>query len=107
MSISISPVAVFIPIMLMGGIFGRLFREFDVTLSVAILVSLGISLTTTPMMCAKLLRPESSENHGLFYRTSEKFFTWMVSTYERTLVVGLRHPAFTALVLLITLGVNV
>ena len=107
MSISISLVAVFIPILLMGGIVGRLFREFAVTLSVAILVSLGISLTTTPMMCAKLLRPESSENHGLFYRTSEKFFTWMVRTYERTLAVVLRHPAFTALVLLITIGVNV
>ena len=107
MSISISLVAVFIPILLMGGIVGRLFREFAVTLSVAILVSLGISLTTTPMMCAKLLRPESSENHGHFYRLSEKFFTWMVRTYERTLTVILRHPAFTALVLLITIGVNI
>ena len=107
MSISISLVAVFIPILLMGGIVGRLFREFAVTLSVAILVSLGISLTTTPMMCAKLLRPESEENRGRFYRASEKFFTWMVRTYERTLTVVLRHPAFTALVLLITIGVNV
>jgi multidrug efflux pump len=107
MSISISLVAVFIPILLMGGIVGRLFREFAVTLSVAILVSLGISLTTTPMMCAKLLRPESSERHGGFYRLSEKFFAWMVRTYERTLAVVLRHPAFTALVLLITIGVNV
>ena len=107
MSISISLVAVFIPILLMGGIVGRLFREFAVTLSVAILVSLGISLTTTPMMCARLLRPESSEKHGGFYRLSEKFFTWMVRTYERTLTVILRHPAFTALVLLITVGVNI
>ena len=107
MSISISLVAVFIPILLMGGIVGRLFREFAVTLSVAILVSLGISLTTTPMMCAKLLRPESTENHGRFYRMSEKFFTWMVRTYERTLTVILRHPAFTALILLITIGVNI
>jgi multidrug efflux pump len=107
MSISISLVAVFIPILLMGGIVGRLFREFAVTLSVAILVSLGISLTTTPMMCAKLLRPESSENHGRFYRLSEKFFTWMVRTYERTITIILRHPAFTALVLLITIGVNI
>jgi multidrug efflux pump len=107
MSISISLVAVFIPILLMGGIVGRLFREFAVTLSVAILVSLGISLTTTPMMCAKLLRPESSEHHGRFYRMSEKFFTWMVRTYERTLTVVLRHPAFTALILLVTIGVNI
>ncbi len=106
MSISISLVAVFIPILLMGGIVGRLFREFAVTLSVAILVSLGISLTTTPMMCAKLLRPES-ENRGRFYRASEKFFTWMVRTYERTLTVVLRHPAFTALVLFLTIGVNI
>ena len=74
MSISISLVAVFIPILLMGGIVGRLFREFAVTLSVAILVSLGISLTTTPMMCAKLLRPESSENHGRFYRAEREVF---------------------------------
>ena len=107
MSISISLVAVFIPILLMGGIVGRLFREFAVTLSVAILVSLGISLTTTPMMCAKLLRPESEESHGRFYRASEKFFTWMVRTYERTLTVVLRHPAFTALALMITIGVNI
>jgi len=107
LSISISLVAVFIPILLMGGIVGRLFREFAVTLSVAILVSLGISLTTTPMMCAKLLKPESPEGHGRFYRMSEKFFTWMVRTYERTLTVVLRHPAFTLIVLLITIGVNV
>jgi len=107
MSISISLVAVFIPILLMGGIVGRLFREFAVTLSVAILVSLGISLTTTPMMCAKLLRPESEESHGHFYRASERFFTWMVRSYERTLTIVLRHPAFTALVLLITIGVNI
>ncbi len=107
MSISISLVAVFIPILLMGGIVGRLFREFAVTLSVAILVSLGISLTTTPMMCAKLLRPESEENRGRFYRASETFFTWMVRTYERTLTVVLRHPAFTALVLFLTIGVNI
>ena len=107
MSISISLVAVFIPILLMGGIVGRLFREFAVTLSVAIIVSLGISLTTTPMMCAKLLKHESPEGHGRLYKLSERFFTWMVRTYERTLTVVLRHPAFTALVLLITIGVNV
>jgi len=107
LSISISLVAVFIPILLMGGIVGRLFREFAVTLSVAILVSLGISLTTTPMMCAKLLKPESPEGHGRFYGMSEMFFTWMVRTYERTLTAVLRHPAFTLIVLLITIGVNV
>jgi multidrug efflux pump len=107
LSISLSLVAVFIPILLMGGIVGRLFREFAVTLSVAIMVSLGISLTTTPMMCAKLLKHESLQGHGRLYRLSEKFFKWMVDTYEQTLTVILRHPAFTAIVLLITIGVNV
>jgi len=107
LSISLSLVAVFIPILLMGGIVGRLFREFAVTLSVAILVSLGISLTTTPMMCAKLLKHEPPEGHGRFYRASEKFFNWMVSTYERTLTVVLRHPAFTLIALLLTIGLNV
>ncbi|MGA8145099.1 MAG: efflux RND transporter permease subunit, partial [Candidatus Acidiferrales bacterium] len=107
LSISLSLVAVFIPILLMGGIVGRLFREFAVTLSVAIIVSLGISLTTTPMMCSRLLKHVDPEGHGWLYRTSEKFFTWMVRTYERTLTVVLRHPAFTLIVLLITIGVNV
>ena len=107
LSISLSLVAVFIPILLMGGIVGRLFREFAVTLSVAIIVSLGISLTTTPMMCAQLLKREPLEWHGPLYRTSEKFFTWMVRTYERTLTVVLRHQAFTLMVLLATIALNV
>ena len=107
LSISLSLVAVFIPILLMGGIVGRLFREFAVTLSVAIIVSLGISLTTTPMMCAQLLKREPLEGHGPLYRTSEKFFTWMVRTYERTLTVVLRHQAFTLMVLLATIALNV
>jgi multidrug efflux pump len=107
LSISISLIAVFIPILLMGGIVGRLFREFAVTLSVAILVSLAISLTTTPMMCAKLLKHDDPEGHGRLYRLSEKFFDWMLRTYERTLTVILRHPAFTLTVLLVTIGVNV
>jgi len=107
LSISISLIAVFIPILLMGGIVGRLFREFAVTLSVAILVSLAISLTTTPMMCAKLLKHDDPEGHGRLYRLSEKFFDWMLRTYERTLTVILRHPAFTLMVLLITIAVNV
>jgi multidrug efflux pump len=107
LSISISLIAVFIPILLMGGIVGRLFREFAVTLSVAILVSLAISLTTTPMMCAKLLKHDDPEGHGRLYRLSEKFFDWMLRTYERTLTVILRHPAFTLTVLLVTIAVNV
>ena len=91
-SISMSLVAVFIPILLMGGIVGRLFREFAVTLSVAILVSLVISLTTTPMMCAFLLKHDRPEDHGRLYRASETFFNWMLGTYEKTLGWVLRHP---------------
>ena len=67
LSMSLSLIAVFIPILLMGGIVGRLFREFAVTLSVAILISLVVSLTTTPMMCARLLRPKPSGSHGRLY----------------------------------------
>jgi len=107
LSISISLVAVFIPILLMGGIVGRLFREFAVTLSVAILVSLVVSLTTTPMMCSRLLKGENPETRGRLYRASEQFFTWMLRTYERTLGWVLRHPAFTLAILLVTIGANI
>jgi multidrug efflux pump len=75
LSMSLSLVAVFIPILLMGGIVGRLFREFAVTLSVAITVSLLLSLTLTPMMCAKFLRSANKEKHGRIYRFSEKILT--------------------------------
>ena len=78
LSISVSLVAVFIPILLMGGIVGRLFREFAVTLSVAIGVSLVVSLTTTPMMCAALLKPHADERHGRLYRASERVFDWIL-----------------------------
>ncbi len=105
LTISISLVAVFIPLLLMGGIVGRLFREFAVTLSVAILVSMVISLTTTPMMCAHLLREQRS--HGWLYRTSERAFTWVVNAYGRTLTVVLRHSFITLMVLLATIGLNV
>ena len=107
LSISLSLCAVFIPILLMGGIVGRLFREFAVTLSVAIMVSLGISLTTTPMMCSLLLKHERPDEHGRLYRASEKGFNWILSLYDRTLTVVLRHPLFTLLVLLVTIGVNI
>ena len=82
---SVSLVAVFIPILLMGGMVGRLFREFAVTLSAAIMVSLVVSLTTTPMMCAALLKPEKAGTHGLVYRASERVFDWMRHRYEMTL----------------------
>jgi len=107
LSISMSLVAVFIPILLMGGIVGRLFREFAVTLSTAILVSLIISLTATPMMCSRLLRHKRLDEHGRLYRATERVFAWVLSHYERTLRVVLRHPLITLLVLLITIGVNV
>jgi multidrug efflux pump len=107
LSISISLVAVFIPILMMGGIVGRLFREFAVTLSVAILVSLLVSLTTTPMMCSRLLKHVRSENQGRLYRLSERGFQWVLRTYERSLTWVLEHAALTLAVLLITIGVNI
>src|SRR5437868_12953728 len=85
LSISVSLVAVFIPILLMGGIIGRLFREFAVTLSVAIIVSMFISLTTTPMMCAALLKRSTDHQHGRLYRLSEGAFDWVLGWYESTL----------------------
>ncbi|HTZ76024.1 MAG TPA: multidrug efflux RND transporter permease subunit [Candidatus Aquilonibacter sp.] len=106
-AMSTSLIAVFIPILLMGGIIGRLFREFAVTLSAAIVVSMCISLTATPMMCAQLLRHNAEEIHGRFYRASEAAFNGMLRLYERTLTVVLKHPAFTLGILLVTIGVNV
>jgi multidrug efflux pump len=106
-SISISLIAVFIPLLLMGGIVGRLFREFAITLSTAILVSMIISLTTTPMMCAYLLRNERAENHGRIYNNTERFFDWVLSLYRRTLTWVLDNPALTLIVLFITIALNV
>ena len=106
LSISLSLVAVFTPILLMGGIVGRLFREFAVTLSTAILVSLVISLTTTPMMCAWLLRHRPLEKHGRAYGMSEKLFAWVLEEYRRTLQVVLKHPLTTMFVFLITIIAN-
>jgi multidrug efflux pump len=104
-TISVSLVAVFIPLLLMGGIVGRLFREFAVTLSVAITVSMMISLTATPMMCAYLLKGQQS--HGRIYRTSERAFNWVVGAYGRTLSAALRFRAVTLAVLLATIALNV
>jgi multidrug efflux pump len=107
LSISISLVAVFIPILLMGGIVGRLFREFAVTLSVAILVSLAISLTTTPMMCSRLLKNPHAEKHGRIFQASENIFTSVLGFYERTLKWVLQHSAITLFVLFVTIGLNI
>jgi multidrug efflux pump len=103
-TISVSLIAVFIPLLLMGGIVGRLFREFAVTLSVAIAVSMVVSLTATPMMCAHLLKEKQS--HGWMYRTSERAFDWVVDLYGRTLAVALRFRAVTLGVLLATIALN-
>jgi multidrug efflux pump len=105
LSMSLSLIAVFIPILLMGGIIGRLFREFAVTLSVAILVSLAVSLATTPMMCAHLLRHQ--RRHGRLYLAGERIFTAMLHGYERTLGWSLRHPRFIVSILLVTLCLNI
>jgi multidrug efflux pump len=107
-SITFSLIAVFIPILLMGGIVGRLFREFAVTLSVAILISMVISLTTTPMMCAYILkRPRTDKPPGRLARWSEQAFNGMLRLYEKTLGWALAHPLLILLTLLATIGVNV
>jgi len=105
LTISISLIAVFIPLLMMGGVVGRLLREFAITLSVAILVSMVISLTTTPMMCAHLLREQ--EQHGWLYRKSEQLFTWVVNLYGRALSIVLRHPALTLMSLLATVALTI
>src|SRR6266446_6277841 len=106
-SITISLVAVFIPILMMGGVFGRLFREFAVTLAVAVGVSLVVSLTTTPMMCAYLLRAHSNEGHGWLYNASERVFQGILRLYEVTLAWVLRHQFLMLLVTLATIYVTV
>ena len=105
-TISISLIAVFIPLLLMGGIVGRLFREFAVTLSTAIVVSMIISLTATPMMCAYLLKNERTEKHGRMYMLSEKFFDRVLSSYRGSLHWVLDHPALTLTVLFLTIALN-
>ena len=107
MTISMSLIAVFIPLILMGGIVGRLFREFAITLSTAILVSMVISLTTTPMMCAHLLKGERNRKHGRMYMLSERFFDWILSVYRRSLRWMLDNPALVLTALGLTIALNV
>ena len=106
-SISISLIAVFIPLLLMGGIVGRLFREFAITLSTAILVSMVISLSTTPMMCAYLLRDERKKKHGRVYMVMERFFDRMLAWYRGSLHWVLDNSFLTLTVLFLTIGLNV
>jgi multidrug efflux pump len=106
LSISMSLVAVFIPILLMAGIVGRLFREFAITLSTAIVVSMAVSLTTTPMMCAYLLKDESKMQHGRMYRLSERGFASLVSGYRRSLAWVLKHPGPMLILLVLVVALN-
>ena len=107
-SISMSLIAVFIPILMMGGIIGRLFREFAITLSTAVVISMVISLSTTPTMCAHLLKAhKEGEKHNWLYRTSEKGFDGMIWFYRRSLAWVLDNPGLTLVVLLLTVALNV
>ncbi|CAN5597853.1 multidrug efflux RND transporter permease subunit MdtC [soil metagenome] len=106
-SMSVSLIAVFIPILLMGGIVGRLFREFAVTLSAAIIVSLVVSLTTTPMLSAKFLESHSKRKHGMFYRWGGTFLDWAASQYALGLRWVLRHQRMILTLTILTFGLNV
>jgi multidrug efflux pump len=105
LSMSVSLIAVFIPILMMGGIVGRLFREFAVVLSVAIAVSLVVSLTTTPMMCARMLKVK--HKHGRFYNWTERFYQWVLSSYSSALEVVLNRTGLVMIVMAFTIGVSV
>jgi multidrug efflux pump len=107
LSMSTSLIAVFIPLLMMGGIVGRLFREFAVTLSTAIVISMAISLTATPMMCAHLLKAESRRKHGWLYRATGRAIDATIRGYGAALRVVLRHPAITLTILLLTISLNV
>jgi multidrug efflux pump len=107
LSMSLSLIAVFIPILLMGGIVGRLFREFAVVLSVAILISLVVSVTTTPMMCSRLLRRRSARDDGTVTNASGRMFQRLLAGYERSLSWSLRHGPLMLVVLLATVCLNI
>ncbi|MDH4652735.1 multidrug efflux RND transporter permease subunit [Pseudomonas sp. JS3066] len=107
LSMNLSLVAVFVSILFMGGIIDRLFREFSLTLAVAILVSLLVSLTLTPMLCARWLKPHVPDEDSRLQRWSEALHTRMVNVYDRTLGVALRHPRLTLASLLLTIGCNI
>ncbi len=106
-SMSLSLIAVFIPILLMGGVVGRLFREFAITLSAAILVSLIVSLTTTPMMCSRLPEERGARQHGRLYRASERAFNAVQDRYRRSLDWALANGATVMLILAVTVALNV
>ena len=107
LSISLSLIAVFLPLLLMGSVIGRLFREFAVTLSVAVMISLVVSLTTTPMMCALILPRRVILTHGALYRFTERGFDAMLAFYRVTLAMALRHPLIVVCALASMIGLNV
>ena len=107
LSISVSLVAVLIPLLLMGGVIGRLFREFAVTLAMAIFVSLVVSLTLTPMMASRFLRAQSETKHGRLYQWSERAFDWMLRAYERGLNLALRWSRTTLCIFFATVTLSV
>jgi len=107
LSMSTSLIAVFIPILLMGGLVGKLFREFAVTLSVAIATSLLVSLSTTPMLCAQFLKSRDASRHGHIYRASERAFQWLHSEYATGLRWVLRHQFFMLCVVFFTVALNI
>ena len=106
LSMTISLAAVFIPVLLMGGVIGRLFREFSVTIIVAILISGVISLSLTPMLCSRFLRPEDEKGHGRWFNASEKIFDYMLNLYERTLKIVIKHKFSTLMVSFVILLVT-
>jgi multidrug efflux pump len=107
LSMSLSLVAVFIPIILMGGIVGRFFREFGITLSIAVLVSLAVSLTATPAMCARLLRvPQEGHHEGRALAAVGAFFDWLLGRYDRSLRGALAHPLLVVLIWVATVALN-
>jgi HAE1 family hydrophobic/amphiphilic exporter-1 len=105
-SITLSLIAVFIPLFLMGGYVGLLFREFAVTVSVSLILSLVIALTLTPMMCSRLLQPEDRAKHGRLYRLLEAGFDGLLGGYERSLKAALRHRFVTLMVMVGTIGIT-
>src|SRR5499427_1657425 len=107
LSISVSLIAVFLPILLMGGIVGRIFREFAMTLSLAVLISLVVSLTATPMMCSRLLPTRRDTPAGTFSRVSEAVFEHILRAYDRTLGWALRHPRLVLMALFATIALNI
>jgi multidrug efflux pump len=107
LSMSLSLIAVFVPILFMGGIVGRLFHEFAFVLAIAIAVSMFVSLTVTPTMCAYLLKSAAGQQHGTVYRVTDRAFELLLAGYRRSLVWALRHPALVILMLMLTLALNV